>query len=284
MSVLGVAARVLFCEGPGSSLDLALMNRLLDGTMGWTVEPARSKNGLVRFAEGYVQRGGASWLAVRDRDFDQDPSDVPALLADPDRDRRVLCLHRSAVESYLLDAGLIARYWAESEATGRAHYRRPESPVSVESRIGRAARAICAYQAVRWALARVRDDRPRRPTTTWTGGSGHLPSDLGLEGCLHDAEALLRSGRGRDVGAELDTFQRWTREYLARFETEAFWRASGHLIWFSPKDIAKQMQRDDPNLFSLESYFLWAVGQMDWQHHPDLVDLAARLALPHVPR
>lgn len=279
MGVLGIQSRLLFCEGHDQSLDRRLLNRLLDGTSTWTVLASGTKGGLGRFAQTYARlHGDPPWLAVRDRDFDLPPTETPGLSTPHGEGQRMRVLHRSAIENYLLDPKLIHQYWVEGSAGSAAEFRHPEGIETIQARIVRAARTLLPYQATRWALATLRDRQPRRLSTTWTGGSGHLPSVLTWEQCLADAMTLLKRSTGPELSAS-DLELEATR-FQERFEDDAFWNASEHLVWFSGKDIAKQMQRDDPNLFGLDGFLSWAVPHLDWRVHPDLVSLANELANP----
>lgn len=278
MGVLGPPGRVLFCEGKEDGLDQLVLSRLLEGAAGWTVVPTFSKSGYGSFAKGYVgSKNPRTWVAVLDRDFDVRPPDGPVLLSDP-RDQGVWRLHRAEIENYLLDPDLIAGYWREGESSGKAHFRHAESAVQIRDRIEAAARALIFYEATRWALATLRDRQPRRLATTWRR-SGDPPTGaaLGLEACLQGAKELIEDRRAPS-GQDLE---RETSALVERFVGEDFWRNSGPLVWFSGKDIAKQIQRQDPDLFNLSGEYLkYAAQNFDWTAYPDLVELSQRLREP----
>lgn len=278
MGVLGPPGRVLFCEGKEDGLDQLVLSRLLEGAAGWTVVPTFSKSGYGSFAKGYLRsKDPASWSGVLDRDFDLRPPDAPQLLSDP-RDRSVWRLHRAEIENYLLDPDLIAAYWREGEAGGKPEFRRAESPAQIRARIEAAARALVSYEATRWALATLRDRQPRRLTTTWRGSGDPPPvAELSLDECTRRAGAMLTE----HPPLRLQDLERETGALVERFECEEFWRSSSHLVWFSGKDIAKQIQRQDPDLFNLSGgYLKYAAQNFDWTAHPDLVELSQRLREP----
>lgn len=277
-----VAKNVLFCEGlPEGSLDKPLLSRLMGTQLGWTIEAGGTKEGLARYAQGYLASGeGRRWLVVRDRDFDQEPPPEPSLLPDPRTTKNVVCLWRTSVESYLLDPGLIHRYWAEGREGGRAEFRNPETRDQIQDRIRRAAGDLVPYQSLRWALATLRRDQPRALSNTWTEGSGHLPpkEDLRWEQGLRRAQDLVQSAR--PLGLDPTAVLRLAEGFRDRFAAPSFLDSEQPLIWFSPKDLIKQMQRQDPNLFGLQDYLAWAVGQFDPAAHRDLHELATRLQQP----
>ena len=269
----------MFCEGrENGSLDSPLLSRLLGSHNGWTIVPGGTKEGLVRYAEGYRARGAdETWLVVRDRDFDQEPTPQPTLLPDPRRTKNVVCTWRTSVESYLLDPRLIHRYWVGGSHGGRAEFRNPEPPEQVQARIQKASAELVPYQSLRWALAALRQQQPRALRNTWTRGSGWLPpqDELGWDQGLLRAQTLVEQAQPQ--GLDPGRLQELAESYRARFEDRAFLESDLPLIWFSPKDIAKQMQRQDPNLFGLDAYFSWAVDHVDISSHPDLVQLRERL-------
>ncbi len=276
MGVLGKSSRLIFCEGGDQSLDRRLVNRLLDGRADWTVIPGGSKSGLARFAEGYLSHvRSRSWIVLQDRDFDQWPSELPTL--EQAESGKLVRLHRSEVESYLLDPALIHRYWVEGSAGPRAEFRHPRPPDEIRIMLRHAAESLAPYQAIRWGLAAARGQQGRRISSTWTRGNGDLPSPEALSW-----EACLESARGQisampSSSSLLDTLEAEASRVHARFLEEDFYSSERYLVWFNAKDIQKQVQRERPELFSLKAYFDWAVDQLDWSTHPDLRELAGLL-------
>ncbi|MBF0440167.1 MAG: hypothetical protein HQL93_13755, partial [Magnetococcales bacterium] len=79
----------------------------------------------------------------------------------------------------------------------------------------------------------------------------------------------------------IDTFQDRYQAYLKEFQQPEFWESRKFLILFSGKDMANMMrkthQREIP---PLEDFFIWAIKNMDWRIHPDLVELENKLSNP----
>ncbi|MEE8391215.1 MAG: hypothetical protein V3S14_10525, partial [Anaerolineae bacterium] len=184
--VLDPASRIIFCEGRPDSLDDLLLGHLMP--VGRTlIKPVGGKRGLRAFIDGYLgSYPGAqpAYVGFRDRDFDIEPPEHPELIrlsgAKP-----IWLSHRAAVENYLIDADLLRQYWIERENTPTWAYGPALSTTEIKDHIRESARELANYQAVRWALAKLKPG-PRWPKvrTTWTEDSGVVPASLGYGDCL----------------------------------------------------------------------------------------------------
>lgn len=141
----------LLVEG---ALDQQLLSAVIhaDGLGGAVVERAGSKGSLAPRVAEYRKKGIEAFY-LRDRDFDHDPDpDGRGPTVDRVVAGRVVgwrwCRH--AVESYLLDPGLVER----ALQLPRADFERA---------LLDAAGQLQAYQVGRWAMARVRADRSSDP-------------------------------------------------------------------------------------------------------------------------
>lgn len=290
MSVVS-SGKIIFCEGKPSSLDYRLLNRVVDSLPGdrCTIVPAGSKFGFSTFAEGYFSGKTAvnqKYIVFRDRDFDVQPTPNCGLLQLDNRsgNKPVALSYRTCVENYLLDADLIHTYWTEK------YNEKQENPVfrwghqnspgvdRISESIETSARNLQHYQAVRWALGDLVNMRPAREQlkTTWTK-KGNLPKSLILQDCKDQALELINKFR-RAVGAVTpEKFEDNLVSYQQRFNQEEFWTEKQYLIWFNGKDIQKEIQTQDAKYISLDSFFEWAIGKLDINQHPDLIELRTKI-------
>lgn len=256
----------LFCEGEQGSPDVLLLRRVVGG-LGVRVQPCGSKDGLPAFARGFSRRdANASYLAIRDRDFDAEPSAEPRLLPDPMRREAVWLGHRASVESYLVEPGLLDGWLT---ATGRPS---PGCAALAES-LGQAARDIAAHQAARWALAAMRPaGLSLARLHALSGSDGELPQDLPPAACRALAAARLAPIRGTLGALGMDALDQRIEHYTARFEADDFWADQHWLAWFHGKDLRAAWARRVPNIH-WRRCLMWAAEHLNWRAHPDLVQL-----------
>lgn len=279
----------IFCEGKKTSLDTALLNRVVENINRCTIVPVGSKFSFSTFVEGYFstnQTANQRYLIFRDRDFDIKPTSNIKLLQLKNANKFTFLSHRTCIENYLLDAELIHDYWTEK------YQEKQENPSStwghkdsigvseITTWIETSARNLRYYQAVRWALGdllRIREVR-KQLKTTWTGGSGKLPESLELENCKNQAVELIHQFRQAVESITETQFQESFDIYLQQFEQDDFWKQKKYLIWFHGKDIQKEMQRQQNQYFSLSSsFFEWAISRLDINQYPDLVELRNKI-------
>jgi hypothetical protein len=275
--VIDPALKIVFCEGrPGSLDDLLLGNLMPVG--GALIKPVGGKRGMQAFIEGYLgsyPTGSQQpeYLGFRDRDFDVEPSDEPELIR-LWGEKPIWLTHRAAIENYFIDADLIWRYWVEREnAPAWAHG--PALPVvDIEQHIQESARELLDYQAVRWALARLKPGS-RWPDvhTTWTGGSGDMPLSLTYDDCLEEACQLITIFQENIENVRHDLFRSSAQAYRERFSTESFFESHRYLFWFHGKDHLVQLCRRLSRDFPRRSYARWAAENVDVDKHPDLQQL-----------
>ena len=277
-----VRGKVIFCESKLTSLDFRLLNRVVENllTNKPTIVPAGGKFTFSVFVQGYFSRDSATnqqYIIFRDRDFDAKPTADIRLL----RLNSMLLTHPACVESYLFNADLIHNYWVTkyteklSNPTSRwGHGNSPGIEV-ISAWIEEAARSIQDYQSVRWALADLLQSSTTRHQlkTTWTGGSGKLPTSLTLQDCQTQAVALINQFQQAVETVTQDRFEQSLAVYQQQFAQEAFWTQKQYLKWFHGKDIQKAMQRQKSQYIALDAFFDWALGQIDINQYPDLVEL-----------
>ena len=278
-----VRSKVIFCEGKQISLDFRLLNRIVENllTNKPTIVPAGGKFTFSTFVQGYFSRDGGATnqepIIFRDRDFDANPTDDISLL----RLNSMLLTHRACVENYLFNADLIHNYWntkytekLDNPSSKWGHKGSPGIEV-ISAWIEEAARSIQAYQSIRWALADLLQSSTTRHQlkTTWTGGSGKLPTSLTLQDCQTEAVALINQFQEAVETVTQDRFEQSLAVYQQQFAQEGFWTQKQYLIWFHGKDIQKAMQRQKSQYIALDAFFDWALRQIDINQYPDLVEL-----------
>lgn len=273
--VIDPASKIVFCEGRPGSLDDLLLGHLMP-VRGALIKPVGGKRGMRAFIEGYLGRyeeAQPDYLGFRDRDFDVEPSDNPKLIR-LWGEKPIWLTHRAAIENYFIDADLIRQYWKEREDTPAWAHGPALSVAEIEEHIQESASELVDYQAVRWALSRMKPG-PRWPEirTTWTGGSGDIPSSLAYDDCLDEACQLVTLFRNEIENVHHGRFQDQAQEYRERFSADSFFEESRHLAWFHGKDhLVHLCRRLAPN-FPRTPYARWAAEHVDVQKHPDLQQL-----------
>ena len=282
MSVVGPGTKLVFCEGGAESLDIRLLNRLLLEHPKTLVVPAGGKWGIRAFIEGRLSTFAADsqpeFVAFRDRDFDASPGNTPGLIDLPGP-KPIFLSHRACVENYLLDSDLIHQYW-EKHHREAPKWRHGSSPGTDEilDWMNTAAKEIADYQAVRWALSRLKPgDRWPEVPTTWIDRSGHLPVSLHKDDCLSQAKRLIESFERETKKVSEEVFDQQMEQYLKQFGSSSFWEDRDYQIWFHGKDLQKAMQRSWPDRISLKHFLSWAVDHVAWRDHADLLELAEKI-------
>jgi hypothetical protein len=282
-----VSGKVIFCEGKQTSLDFRLLNRVVENlsTNKPTIVPSGSKFTFSVFVEGYFSSASKQqYIIFRDRDFDLKPTSNVELIK---FNKTMFLTHRACVENYLIDADLIHKYWlakhTEKLNNPSSKWGHGNSPgvEMISTWIEDAARSLQDYQTIRWALADLlRSSATRHQLkTTWTGGSGKLPQSLTLQDCQQQALALIEQFREAVETVTREIFLESIDLYLEMFSQEEFWSSKQYLIWFHGKDIQKAMQQRQSQYIALNSFFDWALNQIDINLYPDLIDLQNRISL-----
>jgi hypothetical protein len=277
-SIVATPITVIFCEGRPNGLDHLILEHI-NLPAGIRIQPVGGKHGLAAFIEGYLStHPREGYIAFRDRDFDADPPETPQLISWPGEKPIYLC-YRTAIENYVIDAGLIRRYWEEYASAPNWKYGPAPSAAQIDEHIQKSAAELTDYQAVRWALAKMRPG-PRWPRigTTWTrGGSGDIPASLDYDDCMRRACQLTQSFQGHTQNIHPDRLEKQAQEYRQRFRDPHFLRNRGYLIWFHGKDYLTHLCRRLADHFPQKHYARWAAAQVDVVRHPDLVELADKV-------
>lgn len=232
-----ISKHLLFCEGADESVDSLVLGRLYAGLV--EIRPCGGKGALQAYVKGYTRAHGtadARYLVIRDRDFDEEPTgqlDEPPLIV---IDEHVMMWSRHEIENYLLDPPILACALEEGRRWPPLAHIPAHDEAAAGALLERAARRIVYFEASRWTLGQIQRDRPIF-MHRWGPDAPHLPEDLTLERCRR--EALKRIEKIQDAVQKMrpskatDLFD----GFVQRFSTDEFFSASGHLSWFSGKDL-----------------------------------------------
>lgn len=272
MPVTSQAVSLIFCEGKTDSYDYALLNRLLTSS-GPQVVPVGGKRGFKSFIDGRLSTFNIPppYIAFRDRDFDLDPTDTATLLAFPGV-QNIWTTYRACLENYLIDASLIQSFWQEKSVGPK--WKHGAAPIleELQNKIELSAREISEYEAVRWALAKLKP-APRWPEieTTWLVGSGKLPDSFAYPDCLDHAKQLVESYISVTENVTIERLETLSQEYRSRFTSPDFYASSQYLTWFHGKDFLQSVFRKLG--VQLDNYITWSIQHFDFMSCPDLVEL-----------
>ncbi len=241
------------------------------------VRPVGGKRGMRAFIEGYLgtyQHSPPTFLGFRDRDFDAEPAAQSGLIRLPG-EKPIYLTHRAAVENYFIDADLIWQYWTEREQAPGWNHGPALSLAEIEDLIAKSARELAGYQAVRWALASLKPG-PRWPevATTWTRGSGSVPTTLEYSDCLAKACRLVESYSDQLRDVHTDRMTEYAQAYREQFSDEQFFANRGYLVWFHGKDHLVRLCHQLAPSFPRRHYAAWAAEHVDIGKHADLQQLA----------
>lgn len=279
----------VFCEGV---LDEILLQRVIVGSSTITVKPIGSKDGFTHRIEGYLSGTGktdtsqTTYIALRDRDFDH--HDIPSKCQLIERDKKgkpvnqwVFLTYRACIESYLIDAELIHRYWDHLHSGPKNPLPEPLRPEAIENKIVEAAQSIADYQAVRWGVSSfIPQQPPYSPRLRVSEKKdGDLPAQLSFDACLKEAERVFQQAYLDHPTSCLqwDMIVPHILEYRDRFNQENFYKNQEHLIWFHGKDLMTAVFKilNVPGL-GRKSYAEWAVVNVDFERYDDLRELDQR--------
>jgi hypothetical protein len=282
MAVVAPAVRVLFCEGKPQSYDYGLLNRLVTGPT-VHIQPVGSKHGLRAFIEGYLANYSVlpTYLAFRDRDFDVEPPSMPGLIPllneRGEQNKPIWMTYRSCVESYFIDSMLLHDYWQFGSTGPKWRHGAPPDSTIIKQHICEAAKEISGYQAIRWALARLKPGlRWAEIKSRWTDRDGVLPPSCTFEDCLLKAKQLVNEFAAQVTPITTEKLEKMAVEYNRKW-TSDFYQSQQFLVWFHGKDLLEAWRRrigfSDQEC---QSYIGWAIKNLDIGLYPDLVELRQR--------
>ncbi len=273
---------ILFCEGKPDSLDYLMLTEILP--LGLVrIQPVGGKHSLPAYIRGYMadQTGMKQpiYLAFRDRDFDIEPSTTPELMQLRPNQPIWMC-HRAAIENYLIDAELIREYWTHRETAPGWSHGPAKTVVEIEADIRQSGVDLIDYQAVRWALAKIKPGlRWPEIRTTWTKGSGYIPSALNHEDCIGEARKLLSRFKDQIQGVSIEALEKFAEDFRRKFTEKRFIEDHKHCIWFHGKDLLKLLCGRLSPSFPRKNYSYWAAQHINPHKHSDLNQLTSMDAI-----
>jgi hypothetical protein len=191
-AVTDPSVRLFFCEG---KLDSLLLNRMVPLSKGEirSTGGKRSMRAFIRgHLAGYSPERQPECVGFRDRDFDIEPPERQELIR-LRGETPIWLTFRACIESYFVDAELVHDYWTASAGSPNWGHGNPPSADEIREKVIESARELAEYQAIRWALAKLKPcSRWPEIETTWTGESGRLPASLTFGDCLNQASRLVR--------------------------------------------------------------------------------------------
>jgi len=253
---------LLFCEGNNSSIDLKILEKLFDNPP--TIIPLGGKFGSPAYINGYLNAGRVQKIEycflLKDRDFDYLlPDEIKLIDAKKNNGNDGIFLYatyRASMENYLIDSNLLANYL-------------DKDIVVINNVITDAARSIAGYSAIRHSLGKIR--RPINLSTTWTDGSGHLPSTeilLSFDELKKQAHNLLLSYQNELNSISIESFELILNQFINQFDEELFWINQKYMIWFHGKDLQKaislQLAHNKIRLESWEKYYEFAINNTNF--------------------
>ncbi len=276
--------RIVFCEGEAGSPDISFWTRILinpqnrqANSFRILIKPMGGKQAAKNFARGYeLATSNDNWLILRDRDLDAEIDQGSNIAKWGDK---VILTGYTCIESYFLEPELMEQYLSESNLLGQ------QSISSHRGSLLEVLQEIRDYQAVRWALQKVRlhllkDARERNLIRTagqfdlpnrLTQEDGRLPPDLTIEGCMNKAIQFIQDFQTVFEPINIDDFRTEVEAFRERFDGEAFWE-NGFKQWFHGKDILKfWLQRY--NNVGYKEYCRWAANRVDWMRFQDLLEI-----------
>jgi len=279
MPVTSPSIPLLFCEGKPDSLDYIFLSYLAVGTV--QICPGGGKYGLNAFVEGRLSSYGVNtpqYLVVRDRDFDAEPP-ASVQLIEYKGEKPIWLTYRACIENYLLDAELLHQYWTTSSVGPEWRHGSPPDVLKLDEKMDSVARDITAYQATRWALAKLKPGR-RWPEiyTTWRKGSGYLPPSLDRVSCQSAGRKLVRCFAAETAMVTESKFDEQEEYFHTLFHSADFWEQNQYFVWFHGKDLFTALRRClDFSRQEIKDYCTWATQHLDTSKHPDLGRLRQKI-------
>lgn len=260
----------VFCEDKHHSLVLShLLTKRQKGTADVRIVQTGGVRGARAFKEGYNKRTGVQSkmdIFFRDRDFDFPPTEQVALNT-LEGEKNTYILHRTTIENYLIDVDMFLAYTSQ-------YYPQIASlqgKTNIVNLFTEGAKRIRAYVAVRHTLGFFR--RNYSFATTWTGGSGHLPSNLDKDECVEQGFSLIEDKRKIICPINKEAFCQQFDTFYTRFD-DIFYQNQLYWIWFNAKDIEKAVRPQLPPNFSFDAYYSFALKNLNFtEKYKDLADM-----------
>lgn len=275
----------VFCEGGSGSLDTQLLEQgifphLSSYPFAPKTVPTGGKAQMAAFIQGYFSQSLArqsnaldSYIGFRDRDFDYSVQNQAKLRYHA---KRVVVLHRTCIENYLLTPQNFYR-WAQSKGFSWC-----TSETSAHDLFEEAARKLYFYTLGRAVIGKIKSGRPLL-NATWLGAGESLYDHLVFEKVLEELQQyflthatfwgkLTPSEVSNAFEAQMAAFPE--SKYLDRSQPH-----SNYLTQCSGKDLVIMLEQAivaQSNIpkFSLGSNFWkFALNHFVYTEFPDWVEL-----------
>lgn len=272
MAVTGKTTFILFCEGKPDSV---FFNRIMreSGISSLKVQSTSGKFAMNSFIDGYTALSDSGYIAVRDRDFDQQPPDLPQLIETAGQ-KPIFLLFRTCIENYFIEPEFLNNFWIERQNAPALSNKPAPGPAQIKLWTKSAAEEIKDYQAVRWALASLKPGR-RWPEidSRWTEKSGLLPQLLDFDSCLGEAKTLVNNYSSQTSRVEESALEATANEFREKFNEPSFLEDEKFMVWFHGKDLLAALRKHLPNGFpKAETFIEWCAdnADIDLIRFPDL--------------
>ncbi len=277
---------LIFCEGKvdgSQSLDIKILSKLLLGIEPKTIIPVGGKGSLFAYMDGYIKRGGVVKpdfaFGLRDRDFDFPiPSEINIIKSkstNPQKEggvqKRVFATYKTCMENYLLEPQILTTFITQN------HKKLKELDVSdVSNWLKESAFAIRYYTAARHALGKVQI--PIDIASTWTKGSGNIPTNLGHDFCLAESIKIIEAYRRPLESVTIDVLKVAFSAFSTIFDSQEHYDSEEYLVYSNGKDIVKSFNnvfnaKTKQSFPNWEDYYDFAIKEIDFKQFADLKKL-----------
>lgn len=258
--------KVIFCEGEEKSIDALFLNKYIV-TVG-TIKPIGTKNNITGFLKGYATAvKTTNYVLLRDRDFDFQPDETKQQLIKVDEHKNIFATYRASIESYFIDAQLLHKYltWLRNTPDYKTKQAIDIPTVAdIQTTIINSAKKIQYYQAVRWALARLKAENKFFFEIKLVKEDGKMPKQFDLTYCKTQANKLIDDFQRKTEKLSKDDLNTYIEEFVQKFSSDNFYTQEQYLVWFHGKDLQMLIQlellRNYSNLsdlhFSMEKFMI----------------------------
>ncbi len=238
-------SKFIFCEGEEKSIDKLFINKYIILNSQYTVKPIGTKNNISAFLQGYnTTVKTTNYVLIRDRDFDFEPTETQGLILVP-KQKNVFTTYRASIESYFIDASLLHKYLTWLRNT--PNYKKKKTiniPTreEIQSIIIEAAQKIQYYQAVRWALARLKAENKFYFEIKFVKEDGKMPEQFDLVYCQTQANKLIEDFQHKAEKLSKDKLNTYIERFVQKFSPDTFYNHEQYLVWFHGKDLQMLIQ------------------------------------------
>ncbi len=236
-------SKFIFCEGENNSIDKLFINKYIVSNSQYAIKPIGTKNNISAFLQGYNTNTAVKmtdYVLIRDRDFDFEPLENNQGLIPIPKQKNVFATHRASIESYFIDATLLHKYLVWLRNTPMYQTKKDiylPTANDIQTTINFAAKKIQSYQAVRWALAKLKSNNKFFFENKLVKEDGKMPKQLDLAYCQTQAEKLIADFQCQTNTVNKEKLNTYIEEFMQKFSANNFYEQEKYLIWFHGKDL-----------------------------------------------